>query len=438
MKQAGLALTVTALAGLATGPGRAQDGGLTVTAGFGQFLRWNDDSDARLSTDLSFGVTSATRNQTLDLGATGRLDLTEEGLSADDYGLELSYGRRSANAALSAEATLQQTDISSAFFVVNDDFTAIDLVSDTGTRTDLSAALSLQTGLDSPVGFGLDLNTRQTRYDGTSDPDLFDVDRYDIQASASFEIDPRITLEAGLGYSETETNGNGTDRETRSVSAGAALAVSPRLTVGADVVWDEILLRDTGGETRQDGIGATVQAEWVLPAGSLSATLSNRVEANGRRTRAEITRAFELPTGALSLTFGLADDKESDLSTLFGATYSQDLTPTLAFGASVDQEIVLDADADDIRRTRAAASVSYQATPTARLSAGLDYFDVTALGDGEDSQRLSATASIDRALTEDWNLTGGVSLVRTASDTDGTEQTRDIFLGLTRDVTWRP
>lgn len=438
MRQAGFAFSVVALAGLGAIPGIAQEGGLTVNAGLSETLHWNDEEGVRLRTDLSFGVTSATRTQTLALDATGRLDLGEEGLSADDYGLDLSYGRRAANAELLAELGLQRTDISSAFFVVSDDFTAVDLVSDSGTRTDLAAALSLRTGLRSPFGLDLDLTTRQTRYDGTSDPDLFDIDRRGADVSARFELDPRITLRAGLGYSETDTGGEGTDRETLSVSAGTVLAVSPRLTVAADLIWDETLLQDSGGESRQEGLGATLQADWALPAGSLSATLANRVEANGRRTRAEVTRTFELPTGALSLTFGLVGDEESGLTGLFGASYSQELTPTLAFDASLDQEIVLDADADDIRRTQAAARVSYQATPTARISAGLELFDVDALDGGEDSRRIAATASYAQALTADWDLTSGVSLVRTESDDEGSEQTRDIFIGITRDIAWRP
>lgn len=426
--------------GLAVTPGHAQDrGGLTATGRMETTLGWNDTEGAFSRTGLDFNLDTKTRSQSLSASLGTALRIDEDGLALVEPRFDLAYGRATRSSELSFDLSWQQSDISTSFTSPGtDDFTAADLVTDIGTRTNTAAAFALSLGKEAPVGLDLALSTDRRRFEDTVDPDLYDTTTDRASITVHFRVDPRIDLTSALSWSDVDTGGNGVDRESLTLSLGGDFQVTPTLSVGASVGQTRIDILEAGVRRDEEGLSARLTGTQARPNGEIGVSLSSTVDAAGRQTALRFDRSLERRRGELALSFGLARPEGGDAQVLFGARLDQALTPTLELRLNLNQELSSNADAEDIRRTSLSGDIAYQATQTLRLTAGLSLFDINNLDGGEDIRRTSARVGVSRALTEDWALTGGVSWQETDSSTDGRDIDRSIYVGLGRDFAWRP
>lgn len=427
------------LSAAASGLAQEGEGGLTATARLSQNIGWSDDQGMSATTGLGFGLSSQTRTSQFAFVTGTRVILDDDGLDVQLPSVELNYNEQSKSAAFEVEAAWRRADISTAFApITNEDFTEADFIIDDGTRTNVSASTSLVLGRDAPFGVTLSASTNQTSYSGTADPDLFDVSSYGMSANARFEIDPRITVTSGLNFSRRDTGGEGVDRETFGASLGTTLAVSKSLSVQAQLRYNEITLTDADGTTTEEGLSYSVSANQELPNGTLTASLGNQLGETGRQTTLSFGRTLDLKNGGLSFNAGLTWPEDEDLEASFGVNYNRALTQNTNASVSLSQALAVNNDSEDIRRFRVSGQVNHQLTAVSRVSAGVSLFDVTNLDGGSESSRLAFDVSYAHALTDDWNLTSGVTWRRSDTTDDGLFTDQSVFVGVARDFTWRP
>src|SRR6056297_3893090 len=110
-----------------------------------------DGAEVRATTDLTFGLDSETRTQSVSARLFGRAE-TERGdgvAGLTSRGASLNYDREARNAALSARLRFDEQEIGFEFLELEfeeDVLSGANLVVDSGTRRTLSYGLDLQIG----------------------------------------------------------------------------------------------------------------------------------------------------------------------------------------------------------------------------------------------------------------------------------------------------
>ena len=199
------------------GPAAAQEdapGGTTLTFGIETSLRISDNytldvtspgTSTILDTGLSFGYLNETAVDRLAFATDGVLrasDLPGAGgdVRFDDYSAALSYVREGADSRFSVEAAY--TDANLDFL---DPFEFIDdgiLLSGSGRRAISSANLNFETGINGPLGFGIEFDHEALDYSDTTDPSLFDSQTDEIVLTARARISPVIEGRARLSQED--------------------------------------------------------------------------------------------------------------------------------------------------------------------------------------------------------------------------------------------
>lgn len=380
-----------------------QTGGVRLTFGIDTRLDSSsnpgldaDGGSARteLDTTLSLGYLTETRLSRLAFDASGRLR-AQTGADEDssdgftDPALRLSYARAGAAASFDAEAFLLQTDLAS-------DAALDDFDSTSGTQRDIGGSLALQWGNDARVGYGLTAAYTDSDFqDGATDPDR-----------------TRLTLGAEMRLDLTE-------------AAQLTLALTR-------------LRFDEAGAAARETTALNAALEIARPRGPLSFGLSVEDTPDGTRTGLTFGRQIALPGGALNARIGLVRGVSGDIGVTGGLTYARSL-PQGDITAAISRDITSGAEDDSERRvTRANLGLTRVLTPRTNLSLGLGLAESRTTGDGGDESTLNANAeaTLNYALTPDWDLNAGIRyrLRETEDPLTGSETARDtsVFLGLSR------
>lgn len=423
---------------LAPGTAVAQDGGLTAGLVLTPGLSWDDDE---LSAKLGIGVTleSNTSNQRLSFAFDGAI---EEGLTGSlddnttDPRLDFSYGRESRNSALSFDLGYRRAEISS--LTLDDDLTTDLLILDDGSREDLDIATTLIFGREGPFGATLDLGYREERYIDTTDPNLLDEVTMRAALGLRFRIDPRITATLGTRVSETDVDGaTGTDSRNEAVTAGLELAVNPSLTTEVSIGYSQVTQSFGGTDTTDSGLTYALALLQERPNGTVSAQIRSEITEDGRLTEARVARSLDLTRGALSFGIGVSDLENQSLQPLLALSWQQEL-PRGAVGISLEQTVAVDTDGDSAVNRRLGVNWQQDFDRLTNLSTGLVLRDTEVLsGTGSDLQQIDLSISWRRALTPDWNMLS--SYTRTLTSEKGVRDTTDntLFFGFERGFQWR-
>lgn len=395
------ALAVPVLIGAAALPfqSAAQEdaGGLRLT--FGMALRAETDSNADLDpispgrtnravADLSFGLTSETRNSRLALSA-GLSVQAENGPATANNGLvnpylTLSYGREAANAALSFDASLRETDLTTKNDVTDFDAT-------TGTRRQALLDAGLQWGTDRPLGFGVTAGLADTSYQDA--PGESDSRSTRLGLSARLDLSKATTLTLGLRGQRFDEEGAPEIRDTLGFDAGLDIA---------------------------------------RPRGSFGVDLSVEDTEDGQRETLRLRNNLELPRGTLAYSLGAADGVDDEVLLIGSLDYSLAL-PHGSLTAAMDRS--LRAGSDDLENTVTSASLGYQRelTPLSRLSLSLNWAESTATDTDLTTINTSLGATYSHDLAGDWALDLGYLHRLRDEDGVGDASSDQVFLGLRRE-----
>ena len=433
------------------GPAGAQDaetGGTILTFGFETELSISDNYNLELvapgtstvlDTTLSFGYLSETATDRFAFDSNGVLrgsDLPGTGgdVRFDDLGVAVSYDREGANSRLSVSADYTKADLD---FI--DPFEFIEdgvLVNGSGQREIRSARLNFDTGINDPLGFGIELSHRDLDYSNTTDPNLFDTRRDSVALTARLRLSP--VLNGRVRVSQEDFSADDlvlTDRRTRALSFGATYEISPVTTLDVDLGTENIA-DSVAGSSR--GSFGSVNLNRALANGSAGLVLDRSFGTEGGRTTVSVNRSMDLPSGTLAFSLGVTKGELGGTGIIGNIDYGQTL-PRGELTASLGRRVTSGSDGNDVLTTNAAIGYTMPATAVSNLSFDFGYVQVEDVGTGGTltTDRTTLRAAYTRELTADWNLSAGYEHQRRFTEGSGTAQSNTVFMTLGREFSIR-
>jgi hypothetical protein len=429
---------------------QAQEQGALATFGLsfgGQYTANDPDEDeSRLTTGLRFDVRSGTRQgQGFALSGFGDIQLDEDGIGFERPGILFDYGVENRSTALSFGASYREQDVDGDFTVFDPlDPSSVDFIRDDGTRETLRVNAGLQTGLDSRFGTDTQIGYTSRRFTDTSDPELTDLDTFDVSTELRFDLDPRITLWSWASYEETnEEDFLNTDERTTRVGIGADVALDQLWSASVELNYSRIETerdRILGGRARtlEEGGGFSVGVDRQFRTGTLGFLLEREFTENGPEDSFRVRRDVARPNGAtLAWSLGIISFDGDETSAIGSIAYSV-ATPQGNFSVDLQQNTSVD---DDDRTTlNTSLSIGYDrdinSTSSWSLNGALGAVNV--IGNDGDELGLQVGLGYNHALTRDWDL--ATRLTHRVTYEDGAlDNTASILsLSIERSFSFRP
>lgn len=423
----------------------AEIGGTTLTFGVKSKLSVSDNyalavikpgTSTILDTTLSFGYLAETAIDRFAFNAEGVVrasDVPDVGgdFRFDDQKAGLSYTREGANSRFSASADYARVnlDFLDPFALATQSNT--DLINSTGIRASRTAKIKFETGINSPLGFGVDASHEALDYSGTTDPGLFDSTTDNIALTSRLRLSP--VAEARVKLSQEKYSAAdlvNTDRTTRGLSFGVTYELSPTTTLDASVGSSKITTAG-GGITK--GAFGTVSLTRAMANGSAALVLDRSFGIEGGRTTLTAKRDLTLPNGTLAFSLGATKGELGSTAIVGSVAYGQTL-PTGELTASLDRSVGSSSSGNDILTTNAALGYSHALSAISNLNFNLDYAAVENVGSGtaSNTKRSSLRAEYTHELTPDWDLSAGYEHQRLVTQGTGTASSNTIFMTLGR------
>ncbi|SMD03153.1 hypothetical protein SAMN06295998_12029 [Primorskyibacter flagellatus] len=412
-----------------------------------QRLEWSDNPDLAIDgedrllarTSLRFGLERRTGIDRLSFSLGGDLEVSNDDATGFERpSLSLAWQRDVGHSQIGAAFDFNEVELGNTTSTTFDEDTqSTDFITvDSGARQTANLSLTGAFGIEAPFGGSYRLSQRQVRYVDTSDSDLQDADRLSFDGDLHFELDPRITLGLAAAYTDFDEEGPGDlDTVTSRVESYLELDVTPRLTSRIGLGWQEIEQSGTSDLTR-DGLVFDASLTQALPRSTMELQTQSRITSNGRRNELRFIHSLERPLGSLRYSLGVSQTEDLDPAPLFGLSWRREL-PRGA--VSVDLEQVATTDTDDAEVVNSQLSLSYQQDLTTRSGFGLEFVmrDSDERADsGTDSRSYNLGLTYRHAVTEDWDFTGGISMVRVEEDGTADRDSNTVFIGLQRQLVW--
>jgi len=406
-------LTSTAVASSVWAQSAADDaGGVQLRFGLGLGIEAqsnrslsvdNPGTSTEAFADLSMGLESETRTQSLSFDLSGRLrKLSAPDILALDEGFSnptatLGYRLSGATSQLRLSAQISETDLSDSNLFIDDDG-SFGIIAGDATRRASSVEARLDWNEDARVSYGVFARYNEDRFiegtaTGLDGNPLDDTQRLTLGGNATLDLSKAASLDVGLSYSRFAQGALTDDRETW------ALDNTLTLNRPAGDVLFSVGVTDSEDGTR---ISTSVGRTYTLP----QATLFGQIGAT-RQTLGDtgLTGALEveypLPRGALTL--GLSRDVSSS-------------------------------NLQDEERLNTQVNLGYQQalTKLSNVNVGLIWAEAT---DTEsDRSFIDGTMSVaySRTLTEDWNMDLGVRHRYSDDDGIGSARSNEVFFTMRR------
>lgn len=427
------------------------DGGARLDGGIDLRLVL-DDGTPEFRTGFDLALISATRTQRLsfsgDFGITVPLeDIKTTDLSDPRYAL--NYLRDTGRSRVGIGAFLQRSALDRLTRLEPDPEAPFDeddlTLTNDGTRERYGANAGVEWGLNDPVGGSLSYSFSETRYEDTTDPDLLDQQRQSAAAGLRWDASRnwQLTLDGSWQLSEEgDTVTTGETRETTRLGLGTTWQAMPDISIDGSVTQTRIDTETTvlGVTTRsvREGVDLALGMSMDRPNGGYRYDISRILNTPGYVTRISVSRSLALPRGTdLSATIGLAELPSGNVYGTGGITYGSE-TPRGALSASFDYDVAVNSDDDEVQRAILRAGYRSDLAHGARWSLSGQLTHSTYVM-GTEPDIASARLSLDysRPLTEDWDLSTGVTWRATRED--GADQTEEstLFLSLERRFTFR-
>jgi hypothetical protein len=403
----------------------AQDGGPgpRLTFGLSQTFDYNDNLDLDVPseggtlqslTGLSFGLSSETEISSLEFFAGTALrffDGPDSGnaleFDLDGTRVGLIYDRGVANAGLTVDGlytmdqidtTLTLADFGPGSEVPED----LGQLQGTGMRRFFALGAVLAVGLEDPVGYEFLADASALNYTDTSDPDLYDNTRASIGAAVILRLDAVTRGRLGLGYGTFST-------------------------------------ADPDGEDG-DNLGLDLGVTRDLPNGSAGAAIfvETYTESADNRAGFSLSRALELPAGALAASIGATqlDDANPELT---GRLAWEQALPNGGLSLSANRGVQNNADNEPQYVTGLRFGYARDLDPLSQLGLDISYAQTeNALPPVNVTSVASLSAIYSRDLTPDWALDIGYTYRQSDETGSGIARSNAVFVGLRRAWELRP
>jgi len=435
-------------------PAGAQDSGTEVVFGFRQGLESSDNLDLDpvslgsttfVSTELSLGVTHETPLDRFGLMVSGVLrgvngPSANSGL--DDQRLDLTYGRSGVRSGFEFTAGYLQSQIEflqplDGIGNEDGDITLppdLDSLKGTGTRERFQTGMTLELGRDAPVGATFRADHLALRYSDTSDPDLFDNQRSNLETEVRLQLSPVTVAKLGLAYRLYDAvDIEETRRETWREYVGLDVEVSPVLRLEARLGYASIDTREFGVTAPSEGAEGLLRLVRDMPDGFVTVEVEQYLTEDATIRTFSAGRSLELPSGKLAVTLGVADS-DLDQSKVIGSLgWSQDL-PNGQVSAQLQRGVDFDEEKGNVLRTSMLLNYSYEINSVSSLGFNTAYTVSEDVSDTID--RASFTATYQHALTKDWALMTGYRYQMREELTDPRAQSHSVFFTIGRDFSF--
>lgn len=414
----------------------------------------NGDSAELFDTRLSFGYANRRAIDALTFDMSGVLRAIEppgtDSRTFDSQRARLGYDREGVNSTFGFGADYDYTSVDAIDpfeddrFFEDDPLDETDLTQDRGDRQQIGARFSYETGLNDPFGFILSGRYRDRSYSGTTDPDLFDTELYNLSGTARVNISPVTEARLVLRYEDyTADDAVLTDRRTTSASLGLTHALSSTDTFDISVGLQEIETDETIFGTRrsetEDGVIGSIGFSRELASGSIGTTLDLDDSINGQSATWLANRAWLLPRGSVEISLGVTSDVDDTIRPVGSVDFIHRMLRS-TFSASLSQQVTTSSQSNELRTTQASLGYDYQINSLSSIGFAADYAEIDRIGSivPDDTRRTNLRATYSRSLTADWQLSSGYEYrVREESGT-ATATSNRVFLTLQRDFTIRP
>lgn len=433
-------------------------GGLQIDLGVSSNLSFDDNytlsnvspGDATISdTTLTFGLSNITPRDTFSLQASTVLrfaDIPGRTVSGfEDQKARFNYARDGVDGRFTADARYRHADreFLDPFQVEQEEQTLGQLIGGGGTVTWLSGGASFVTGITAPLGFQFTVRHDDLSYDALAqsvDPLLFDRTTDRATATVTAWVSPIMQMRGTVGITKYDASDSvSTDRETLDYSVGAVMDINPVLLLDAQIGYTDVTTDTITGRSTQSGVTGSARLTKTLTNGTIYGDLASTVNENGTRTSLRFGRSLQLPNGSFDGMAGVTHTPGGDANFTGTLSYSHALRSSniTVTGAS---DVTTNGLSQDVLNTRLSVAYSYiiNNNSSFNLSANWGRSDGVGGGSGVNTtNRTTLRASYTHALTQDWNMTGGVQ-IRRREDNSGNAQSNSLFLTLDRGFSFRP
>jgi hypothetical protein len=436
----------------------ANSGGLQIDLNVSSDLRFDDNQslsnnsagDSTISdTKLSFGLSNITPRDTLSLQATTVLRIGSiPGRSIagfEDQNLRFNYARDGVDSRFTADARYRHADreFLDPFQVEQEEQILGQLIGGGGNVTWLAGGVSLVTGINAPLGFQVSVRHDELSYDALAqsvDPLLFDRTTDRATGTVTARVSPVMQLRGTVGITQYyASDAVDTDRQTLDYSVGAVMDINPVLLLDAQIGYTDVTTDTITGRATQSGITGSARLTKTLTNGTIYGDLASTVNQNGTKTSLSFGRSLQLPNGIFDGMAGVTHTPGGSANFTGKLSYSHALRSSniTVTGAS---DVTTNALSQDVLNTRLSVAYSYAITSNSSFNLAANWGRSDGLGSGSGvntTNRTTLTASYTHALTQDWNMTGGVQ-IRRREDNSGNAQSNSLFVTLDRGFSFRP
>ncbi|MCX8510109.1 MAG: hypothetical protein ORN49_14740 [Rhodobacteraceae bacterium] len=397
-------------------------------------------------TKLSFGLTSVTSGLDFSLLGTSTLRYADipgrtiRGL--EDPTLRLRLVADSANSRLTLTGRYRNVDreFLDPFQVEKEQQQTGTLLANGGTLEEENAALKYELGLTAPVGAVLDLAHDARNYTNVTTAQLFDNRTDSAKATALFRVSPVTTVSLSAGMTRYSANDiPQTDRETTDYALGLTQEINPTLTLDTSLGFTEVKTTDLTGITSNSGLVGAMSLVKTLQNGTVFGDLATTRNQNGRRVTLTFGRDIQMPTATLSAKLGYTDGDSGRGAVVGSLAYSQQLS-TDKVDISISRNASTNGLDQDIVDSRISAAYTHVINNLSQLGLSFDWGqtkDTGATG-APTIESSNLTATYSRDLTADWTMTGGLTLRRYSETGFGKANSTALFLSLGRNFSYRP
>ena len=404
------------------------------------------------STILSFGLSSETRTQAIELDAVTGLrfqDLPnrDDNFDIGDARLDFGYSREAANSGLELDLNFLRFDIGflrslqdfedeDGFIVLPGDFA--DLTGD-GTRNEYSYELSFDGGRQNLVGYSVTLVGSGLRYTDTTDSGLADSDSIGGDVGVFFLVSPvtRIALDYGIQRFD-EDDEDETERNTDTVSLGLRHEFSSITRLEAAIGYTDIEeRREISGDDNESGLIGNIGLVRDVPNGSVSALLDSSRTIAGRLDRFVLGREMAVPDGNLGATLGAARRPGGGLDAIGSLAFDREYGPN-TLRVRLSRDILSDEDDEFFAATVLDVGYIWGLTPLSQFAVRATYAVSEETDTSSRVEFSSVSAVYSHDLGQDWSLNAGVNYrVRDEEDFDRATSPL-VFAGVGKSFNWRP
>ena len=405
---------------------------------------------------LDFNLSSVTPIHDLNLHVSTVLRYAEfpgrttSGIEDPTLRLNYTTGNSNSNLALDARYRRADREFLNPFAVEQDETDpTVDLLGGGGTVTTRRAGLTFQTGINDPLGFTLALRHDDKSYSGISilppatQARLFDTETDRINATVTMRTSPvtQFRLNAGLTEYDAEHSVL-TDRTTQDYAIGIVQDINPVLVLDAQIGRTRVETTTTGGTAERSSTTAAVTLTQTLVNGTVFGSANSTLNQNGTRATLRFGRALQLASGTFSGSLGATRGPGGDNQIVATLSYDHQINSSSDIQVTLDRSASTNNASEDVLDTRLSVNYGYAIDNLSRIDLTMN----VARSENIDNStaptidRQSFRASYTRALTPDWNLTGGFQLRYKKDSTvpAGSARSNSIFVTLDRSFSFRP